>query len=138
MSVGKTDAARVWSLNFHLLTGVIDEAAAGIEALGLEVKEFFVLDGVEELPYPAQLAKRLSIPKPTITLYLKNLEAKGFVRREIDPEDLRRHRLRITASGRKTVTRARNILSDRYGERLARLNDSERDEFQRSLEKLSL
>ena len=34
MSTGETNAARVWSLNFRLLTGVIDEAAPAIEALG--------------------------------------------------------------------------------------------------------
>ncbi len=138
MAGGATDAARAWRLNHRLSTGVIDEAASGIAALGLEVKEFFVLDGVEETPYPAELAKRLFIAKPTITMYLKSLEAKGFVRREIDPEDLRRHRLLVTPSGRSAVTRARAIISSMFGKRLARLNDSERDEFQRLLEKLSL
>lgn len=137
MPAGSADAARLWTLNFRLLTGVIDEAARGIEALGFEVREFFVLDGVEELSYPAQLAQRLSIPRPSITLYLKNLEAKGFVRREIDPDDLRRHRLTITASGRKAVARARTILSDRYGERLARLSERERAELRRLLQTLS-
>ena len=101
------------------------------------MKEFFVLDGVEEAPYPAELAKRLFIAKPTITMYLKSLEAKGFIRREIDPEDLRRHRLLVTSSGRKSVARARSIISVMFDERLSRLNDGERDEFQRLLEKLS-
>ena len=124
-------------MNYRLLMGVVDAAAAGIAALRLEVKEFFVLDDVEECPYPAELAKRLFMPKATITGYLKSLEAKGLIRREIDPDDLRRHRLRTTACGRETVARGRRILSDQYGKRLARLHGHESDELQRLLEKLS-
>jgi len=35
-------------------------------------------------------------PKATVTVYLKRLEAAGFVRREIEPSDRRRHRLLLT------------------------------------------
>jgi DNA-binding MarR family transcriptional regulator len=38
-------------------------------------------------------------PKATVTVYLKRLEAAGFVRREIDPSDRRRHRLLLTPPG---------------------------------------
>ena len=131
------EATRIWRLNFQLSTGVLDEAAAEIEALGVEVKAFFVLDGVEEQPYPAQLANRLSIPRPTMTLYLKDLEAKGFLSRAIDPGDLRRHRLRLTDSGRTTVAKARAILSRCYGRRLDRLSGPERAAFSTLLEKLA-
>jgi MarR family transcriptional regulator, temperature-dependent positive regulator of motility len=37
-------------------------------------------------------------------VYSKKLEADGFVRREIDPKDLRRHRLIVTSKGRKVAT----------------------------------
>jgi hypothetical protein len=40
------DGARIWGLNFRLSTVVLGEAAAGIEALGIETKEFFVLAGM--------------------------------------------------------------------------------------------
>ncbi len=70
------------------------------------------------------------MPKPTITVYLKSLEAAGFVKREIDPQDLRRHRLVLTTAGRKVMTRANSILSDAYSERLARLSSTERKQLQ--------
>lgn len=133
----KMNAAKVWSLNYRLLTGVINDAAGDIEKLGLEIKEFFVLADIEECPYPAELAARLSMPKPTITVYLKILEESGFVKREIDSKDLRRHRLVVTASGRKAVARARTILSEAFGLRLNRLSASQREEFQKLLEKLA-
>ncbi|MEO9337140.1 MarR family transcriptional regulator [Mesorhizobium sp. SB112] len=133
----EADAARIFRLNLQLSTETLTAAVPEIEALGLEAKEFFVLDGLEERPYPAELARHLSIPKPTVTLYLKTLQGKGLMARAIDSNDLRRHRLELTEAGRETLTQARAILADRYGERLARLSRREQDEFAKLLEKLS-
>ena len=103
--MSKIDALKVWSLDYRLLTSVITSVAPDIAELGLEVKELFVLAEIDEHPHPAELAIRLSMPKPTVTVNLKRLEAAGFVRREIDPHDLRRHRLLVTAAGRKIMAR---------------------------------
>lgn len=130
------DGNRIFQLNLLLSTGTLTAAAPEIEALGLEPKEFFVLDGLEVRPYPAELARHLSMPKPTITAYLKNLESRGLIARQIDSLDLRRHRLELTKSGRETLSQARAILSGRYDERLQRLTHDERIEFERLLEKL--
>ena len=135
--MSKIDTARSWALNYQLLMSAVTDAAGDIKALGIECREFFVLTEIEDYPFPAELALRLSMPKPSVTVYLKKLEADGFVRREIDPEDLRRHRLIVTPKGRKVTARARAILSESFSARLARLTASERDVFQRLLEKLS-
>lgn len=100
------DGAKIWSLNYRVLLSVISCAEADICALGLESKELFLLAEINEHPYPAELAAALSMPKATVTLYLKRLEAAGFVRREIDPSDLRRHRLLLTAPGAKPLRKA--------------------------------
>src|SRR5260370_7631571 len=99
--MSQIDAAKIWSLNYRVLLSVISSAEADIAALGLESKELFLLAEVDEHPYPAELAVTLSMPKPTVTVYLKRLEAAGFVRREIDPADLRRHRLLLTPPERQ-------------------------------------
>ena len=129
--------AHVWSLNFRLSTGVLDEATAEMAAIGVEVKEFFVLDGVKEQPYPAQIATRLSMSRPAVALHLRNLESKGLLRREMDAGDLRRHRLTLTPKGDEVIKRARKVISDKYGARLARLDPSEKEEFSRLLGKLA-
>lgn len=134
--MSEPDAARVFRLTLQLSTETLNGAASEIEALGMEVKAFFVLDGVEERPYPAELSRHLSIPRPTMTLYLKNLQARGFIVRAIDPQDLRRHRLELTASGRDVLARAREHLFGRYRDRLLRLSPEEQTEFARLLEKL--
>jgi DNA-binding MarR family transcriptional regulator len=92
--MAKIDAAKVWSLNYRLLMTVITSVSEQIAALGLEIKELFVLAEIDEHPYPADLATTLCMPKPTVTVHLKTLEAAGFVKREIDAKDLRRHRPR--------------------------------------------
>lgn len=135
--MGDFESARVWALNYRLLKAVVAEATPAMEAQGLDSKEFFVLDDVEACPYPVELAKRLSIPKASMTGYLKSLEAKGFVRREIDPADLRRHRLVVTPRGREALNGARLALSSCFGERLGRLNPDERAEVSRLLAELA-
>jgi DNA-binding MarR family transcriptional regulator len=132
----KTDPAKLWSLNYRLLMSVISSVAPGIAALGLETKALFVLAEIDEHPYPAELAETLCMPKPTVTVNLKGLEAAGFLRREIDPTDLRRHRLLLTPDGRKVMSRGLALLSDAFGARLGRLSAAQRAELRTLLEKL--
>jgi DNA-binding MarR family transcriptional regulator len=133
----RIDAIKLWSLNYRLLTSVITSVAPDIAALGIETKELFVLAEIDDHPHPAELALRLSMPKPSVTVYLKHLEAAGLVRREIDPADLRRHRLTVTAAGRRIRTRGLTLLSEAFGARLERLSTAEQAELCALLEKMS-
>jgi DNA-binding MarR family transcriptional regulator len=133
----KIDVGRIWSLNFRLLMSVITSVAPDITELGLETKELFVLAEVDVHPHPAELAGVLSMPRPTVTMYVKRLEAAGFLRREIDSADLRRHRLILTSEGRKTMARGLALLSKAFGARLSRLNSAQQSELATLLEKLS-
>jgi DNA-binding MarR family transcriptional regulator len=132
----ESDGARIWGLNFRLSTVVLGEATPAIEALEIEAKEFFVLDSVEELSYPALIAQRLFMSRPTIALHLRHLEDKGLLTREIDQNDLRRHWLSLTDKGREVTSKAHKILSDAYEERLERLSGVERGHFAALLAKL--
>jgi DNA-binding MarR family transcriptional regulator len=133
----KIDAAKLWSLNFRLLMSVITGVGPNIVKLGLDTKELFVLAEIDQHPHPAELAAILSMPKPSITAYVKRLEAAAFLRREIDAGDLRRHRLILTPAGRKIVTRGLALLSDAFGARLGRLSTAQQAELATLLEKLS-
>ncbi|GHH02771.1 MarR family transcriptional regulator [Comamonas sp. JC664] len=134
--MSKIDPAKIWSLNHRLLMAVISSVAAELADLGLETKELFVLAEVDEHPYPAELAASLCIPKPSVTLYVKRLEAAGFLRREIDTEDLRRHRLQLTPAGRKVMQQGTALLSEAYSERLGRLSAAQQSELRVLLEKM--
>jgi DNA-binding MarR family transcriptional regulator len=130
------DAAKLWSLNHRLLLSVISSAEAGINALGVDSKELFLLAEIDEHPYPAELASTLSMPKATVTLYLKRLETAGFIRREIDSADLRRHRLLLTPAGRQAAKDGLALLSNAFDERLGRLTAKQQSELNNLLEKI--
>jgi len=130
------DAAKIWSLNYRVLLSVISSVETDIAALGVDSKELFLLAEIDEHPYPAELAATLSMPKPTVTLYLKRLEAAGFVSREIDPADLRRHRLQLTSAGRRATDDGLALLSDAFGKRLERLSRVQQRELKDLLEQI--
>ena len=135
--MARIDASKVWSLNYRLISTVIVGVTPQLAGLGLEVKELFVLAAIDEHPHPAELADVLCIPKPSITVYLKRLGNSGFIRREIDPGDLRRHRLNLTSTGRKVMARGLALLAEAYGERLSRLSGAEQAQLASLLEKLN-
>jgi DNA-binding MarR family transcriptional regulator len=133
----RMDVGKIWSLNYQLMMSVITSVAPDITKLGLEAKELLVLAELDAHPHPAELASVLSMPKPTVTMYVKRLEAAHFLRREIDAADLRRHRLILTPQGRKTMARGIALLSSALGERLARLSSAEQSALATLLEKMS-
>ncbi|MBK1787539.1 MarR family winged helix-turn-helix transcriptional regulator [Prauserella cavernicola] len=130
------DAAQLWKLNQRLLTVVMNSCADTFDELGLETKEFFVLDEVDTCQYPAALAAKLMIPKASVTMYLRSLVAKGLVRREIDDQDLRRHRLATTDRGREVRQRALDALAAEFAIIMGRLDQRDRDELRRLLHAL--
>lgn len=134
--MAKIDVTKVWALNYRLVTSVIVEVAPALHKLGLEVKELFLLAELDAHPHPAALAEAMLIPKPTVTVYVKRLESAGFVKREIDSSDLRRHKLSLTPEGRKTMTRGLALLADAFGHRMGRLSAAQQAEFKLFLEKL--
>jgi DNA-binding MarR family transcriptional regulator len=135
--MARIEPVAIWSLHYQLILSIIAEITPDASRLGLEPKELFVLAEVDEHPYPAALAATLCMPKPTLTANLKRLEAAGFVRREIDAEDLRRHRLLLTASGRRVMAQGVAVISAAFGARLARLSVAEQRDLKHLLVKLS-
>ena len=135
--MAKIDPAKIWSLNYRLLTSVITSVAPDIAALDLETKDLFLLAEVDEHPHPAELAAVLLMPKPTVTVIVKRLEAGGFLRREIDAADLRRFHLTLTPAGRKAMTLGLALLSSAFGARLARLSAAQQAELKTLLEQLA-
>jgi len=135
--MAKIDVTKLWALNYRLVSCVLGEVAPALGDLGLEVKELFLLAELDTTPYPAALAEALFIPKPTVSLYVKRLEAAGLLKREIDSSDLRRYKLSLTPDGRKTMTRGLTLLTGAFGARLGRLTPSQQAEFKALLEKLA-
>jgi DNA-binding MarR family transcriptional regulator len=134
--MAKIDITKLWALNYRLITSVIGEVAPALRELGIEVKELFLLAELEAHPHPAALAEALLMPKPSVTVYVKRLEAAELVKREIDSADLRRHKLSLTPEGRKVMTGGLALLAEAFGQRLARLTATQQAELKSLLEKM--
>src|ERR1700756_1737340 len=127
--MAKIDITKVWALNYRLVTSVIGEVAPALRELGIEVKELFLLAELDAHPHPAALAEALLIPKPSVTVYVKRLEAAELVRRGIDNAALRRYKLSLTPEGRKVRTGGLALLTEAFGQRLGRLTATQQAEL---------
>jgi len=127
----------LWTLNLKVMTSLMADVAPRIRALRLEMKEFLLLSKLDEHPNPADLARALVTPKPSVTFMVKRMEAVGYVRRELQPDDLRRFRLTLTPSGRSAMERARRIFDEEFGRRLSRLTQAQRLELMRIFERMA-
>src|SRR5258708_12568052 len=110
----------LWTLNFRFMTSVLADVAPRIRALRLEIKEFLLLSKLDEHPNPADLARALVTPKPSVTFMLKRMDALGYLRRELQSDDLRRFRLTLTPSGPPPMKRPRTTFNPHPAPRLPR------------------
>jgi DNA-binding MarR family transcriptional regulator len=126
----------LWTLNFQVMTALMNDVGPGLRALRMEMKEFLLLTELDAHPNPADLARALLTPKPTVTFMVKRMEAAGYIKREMQPDDLRRFHLTLTPSGRRAMERAREIFDEEFGKRLARLTQAQRLELLRIFERM--
>jgi DNA-binding MarR family transcriptional regulator len=134
---GRPDTSGIRANLWQLVQSVMDDSEPEMEALGLSHKAFFLLETVEDHPFPAELARRMCLPPPTVTYLIKQLEARGFLERRAEPRDLRKFRLVPTDAGRAALRRGRQALGDALGERLQRIEQEDVLAFDRIVKRLA-
>jgi DNA-binding MarR family transcriptional regulator len=133
----ESDAWNILAHLWQLTQSVLDESAPALEAIGLSPKAFFLLTIVEEHPFPAELARLMHLPPPTVTYLVKQMEAKGFLKRSAEPGDLRKFRLVLSAAGRRTIRQSRERIGRVLDTRLKRLDPDEISQFDRVVQRLA-
>ena len=134
---GGADGCGILANLWRLIQSVMDESEPALEALGLSPKAFFLLEAVGDHPFPAELARRMHLPPPTVTYLVKQLEARGFLERRAEAGDLRKFRLVPTPAGKEALARGGSALGEVFGERLRRLSTAEVASFDRIVSRLA-
>ncbi len=134
---GKPDACGILASLWQLIQSVLDDSEPDLEALGLSPKAFFLLAAVPEHPFPAEIARKLHLPPPTVTYMVKQLEEKGFLERRAEPGDLRKFRLVQTVAGKEALHQGQEFLSRVLGQRLRRLDRDEIITFDEIVKRLA-
>jgi DNA-binding MarR family transcriptional regulator len=125
-------------LNLQLYESITQNAERALAQDKLDVKSFFLLASIEELKHPAALAKRLTLPKPTVTFLIKKLERALYVKRKSVAGDLRRFEIQLTPLGRKVCERGLKTVSDAFDASISQLSPKEREQYSVILQKVAV
>jgi MarR family transcriptional regulator, temperature-dependent positive regulator of motility len=130
---------RPWELllrNVNVIHAALERAEPELSLLELDAKRLFILCMVDAHPFPADLARALSLPKPSMTFLIKKLEESGYLRRQGEKGDLRRYRLTITPSGIKARDKGADAVNGIFGVCLNSLSAADQATLSRILEQL--
>ena len=117
-------------INLKRAVNVIDGALLrSISAAGLTETQFAVLEALHHLGGLDQttLCRKLLTSGGNLTLVLDNLEAKGWVRREVDEKDRRKKVVRLLPAGRKLIGRIFPAHARRVAEAFSVLGSDEQE-----------
>jgi DNA-binding MarR family transcriptional regulator len=115
-----------------------DRSHRAFEETGLSAFHYAVLALLDEDPRETQamIADALGYDRSLIVRLLDELEERELVIRKRDPEDRRRHVVKMTPAGRKTLGQLRAIIKGLEKEFLAPLTADEQAELHTLLSKL--
>ena len=112
-----------------------ERSMAAYEEAGLHPYHYAILAVLDEGSRETQgaIADALGYDRGQLVGLLDELEEAGLLDRRRDPNDRRRHVVRLTAAGRKTLTKLRTLSSKVEEEFLAALDEGERETLHRLL-----
>jgi DNA-binding MarR family transcriptional regulator len=116
-----------------------EKAMEAYERTGLHPYHHAVLIVLDESSRETQaaIADALGYDRGQLVGLLDELEEQGLVERRRDPNDRRRHTVRLTPEGKRTLRRLRGIARDVEDDFLAPLSDEERAQLHALLLRLA-
>jgi long-chain acyl-CoA synthetase len=97
-----------------------------LDAVELSLPQYRVMVFLSEGAAGAStLAGTLAVSRPTITVVVDGLVAKGYVERQGDANDRRKVHHRLTPAGRRALERAHAVVTERFVGLAAHLDDAE-------------
>ena len=116
-----------------------ERALKAYEEEGLHPYHFAILLALDQGSHETQgsIADALGYDRGQLVGLLDELEERGLVERQRDPNDRRRHLVELTADGKRTLRRLRALARALEDDFLEPLSDAERDKLQALLLKLA-
>lgn len=101
------------------------------DLLGIKLKQLITLELLvaNEGCLQQELGAQLMVDPNNCVLLLNDLDDRGYVERQRDPKDRRRHIVVITAAGQKALAKAQAKLEALEGEVLVNLAPGEREQL---------
>ena len=101
------------------------------DALGIKLKQLIALEILarNEGCLQQELGATLMVDANNCVLLLNDLDERGYVERQRDPRDRRRHIVVITPAGLKALAKAEEELEALEGEVLVNLDQADRDQL---------
>lgn len=117
---------------------VLARAEAAVAPLGIKALALDTLISIKDGHGRSQqdLAKRLGIYAPQMVGLIDGLERKGLVRRQVSPDDRRRHVLALTPEGEAILERGLAIAAALEAELFGSVTPEEKARFQELVERL--
>ena len=114
--------------------------AERIESLGLNPRMWGALNVLEVEGAITQhaLCRGVGIDPSSMVATIDELEARGLVERRRHPSDRRAHALHVTAKGKQTLAKGRELARQAQDDLLAPLNDDEREQLHGLLLRLAV
>ena len=101
------------------------------DVIGMKLKQLITLELLvaNEGCLQQELGATLMVDPNNCVLLLNDLDDRGYVERQRDPKDRRRHIVVITAAGQKALEKAQAKLEALEGEVLVNLDPTEREQL---------
>jgi len=124
-------------LALQLLWQIRLDQQRAFEPLGISPLQAFAMFSIAQgVDQPSGLALVLDASPPGVSQLLSGLEERGWLRRELDPEDKRKVRILLTAEGKAVLEQMRLRWREVSRERYARLSTEEISMLTQSYRKL--
>ncbi|MEM7410874.1 MAG: MarR family winged helix-turn-helix transcriptional regulator [Myxococcota bacterium] len=115
--------------------GLLEDALAELDMTQVEEQVIGILrGGVADTP--GELARLMWQTRAGMTRTLDRLERRGLVRRDADPEDGRRVRIRLTAKGDRTAERRHELEAEALESAFGDAEKAELERLRRALDRV--
>ena len=123
----------------YLTLSMKEQKLAAFEGSGLNPMHFAVLALLDEGARETQatIADALGYDRSYLVGLLDQLEERDLIERRRDPEDRRRHLVKLTPAGTETLARLRSVIKNFEKQFLAPLDADERETFLSLLQRLA-